>query len=123
MAQNYQQAAFDKSEGIDLVVGPNNISAIPNLLKELEAGVGKALAVGKEARDAFVYNTEYIAEKSHCNINIMEGCNNFCTYCIVPYVRGRERSRDPEKIIKEIIKKPRTFCFLLNLHQRDHQHE
>jgi len=102
MAQAWQQAVFDKAPMVDLVVGPNNISAIPGLLDDLEAGFGRAIAVGKEQRDAFVYNTEYISDKSHCNVNIMEGCNNFCSYCIVPFVRGRERSRDAEEIIKEI---------------------
>jgi tRNA-2-methylthio-N6-dimethylallyladenosine synthase len=102
MAQAWQQAAFDKAPLVDLVVGPNNISSLPGLLKDIEQGLGKAIAVGKEQRDAVVYNTEYISEKSHCNVNIMEGCNNFCTYCIVPYVRGRERSRPAEDIINEI---------------------
>ncbi|MBU1086077.1 MAG: tRNA (N6-isopentenyl adenosine(37)-C2)-methylthiotransferase MiaB [Candidatus Omnitrophica bacterium] len=102
MAQAWQQAVFDKAPLVDLVVGPNNISAIPGLLEDLEAGFGRAIAVGKEQRDAFVYNTEYISDKSHSNVNIMEGCNNFCSYCIVPYVRGRERSRDADEIIKEI---------------------
>ncbi|MFH1460733.1 MAG: MiaB/RimO family radical SAM methylthiotransferase [Candidatus Omnitrophota bacterium] len=116
MAENYQQAAFTKSSYIDLVVGPNNIASIPGLLKDLQTGFGKALAVGKTERDTFVYNTKYIAEKSHCNVNITEGCNNFCTYCIVPYVRGRERSRDAEQIIKEIkslVKKGVTEITLL----------
>ncbi len=102
MAQSWQQAVFDKAPAVDLVVGPNNINSIPGLLDELEVGIGRAIAVGKEQRDAFVYNTEYISDKSHCNVNIMEGCNNFCSYCIVPYVRGRERSRDAAEIIKEI---------------------
>jgi len=102
MAQEHQQAAFAKSPLIDLVVGPNNISSIPSLLDDLQSGFGKALAVGREQRDAFVYNTEYIAEKFHCNVNIMEGCDNYCSYCIVPYVRGRERSRPAEDIIDEI---------------------
>jgi tRNA-2-methylthio-N6-dimethylallyladenosine synthase len=102
MAQAWQQAVFDKAPLVDLVVGPNNISAIPGLLSDLASGLGRAIAVSKEQRDAFVYNTEYISEKSHCNVNIMEGCNNFCSYCIVPYVRGRERSRKADDIINEI---------------------
>jgi len=102
MAQEDQQAAFAKSPLIDLVVGPNNISSIPGLLDDLQSGFGKALAVGREQRDTIVYNTGYIAEKSHCNVNIIEGCNNFCSYCIVPYVRGREYSRPAEDIIAEI---------------------
>ena len=102
MAQEWQQAAFDKSPFIDLVVGPNNISAIPGLLKDMVSSSAKGLAVGAAEREAVVYNTEYIAEKSHCNVNIMEGCNNYCSYCIVPYVRGRERSRPVEDIIREI---------------------
>jgi tRNA-2-methylthio-N6-dimethylallyladenosine synthase len=102
MAENYQQAAFVKCPGLDLVAGPNNIDVIPRLLDDLLAGYPKALAVGSPQRDRTVYNTDYIAEKSHCNVNIMEGCNNFCTYCIVPYVRGRERSRPAEDIITEL---------------------
>ncbi|MFH1093070.1 MAG: MiaB/RimO family radical SAM methylthiotransferase [Candidatus Omnitrophota bacterium] len=102
MAQVWQQAVFDKAPFVDLVVGPNNISAIPKLLKDMQSINAKGLAVGASERDAIAYNTEYIAEKSHCNVNIMEGCNNFCSYCIVPYARGRERSRPAEDIIKEI---------------------
>ncbi|MFH1061383.1 MAG: tRNA (N6-isopentenyl adenosine(37)-C2)-methylthiotransferase MiaB [Candidatus Omnitrophota bacterium] len=102
MAQAWGQEVFAKAPLVDLVVGPNNISAIPGLLADLKSGFGQAIAVGKDQRDAFVYNTEYISGKSHCNVNIMEGCNNFCSYCIVPYVRGRERSRDAEDIMNEI---------------------
>lgn len=102
MAQNYQQSAFARSPLIDLVVGPNNINSIPGLLADMTTEFSKGLAVGKEQRDEVVYNTEYIADKSHCNVIIAEGCNNFCSYCIVPYVRGRERSRPAEDILKEI---------------------
>ncbi len=102
MAQEWQQAVFNKTPLVDLVVGPNNISAIPGLLDDMQTSNAKGLAVGADQRDAKVYNTEYIGEISHCNVNIMEGCNNFCSYCIVPYVRGRESSRPAEDIIKEI---------------------
>lgn len=102
MAEAWQKQVFDKAPLVDLVVGPNNISEIPRLLANLKLGSVGAIAVGKDQRDDFVYNTEYISGKAHCNVNIMEGCNNFCSYCIVPYVRGRERSRNAEDIINEI---------------------
>ena len=104
MAQNWQQSAFSKSKLINLVVGPNNIDSIPELIETIRNGHSIGLAVGKEKRDDIVYNTEYIADKSHCSVNITEGCNNFCSYCIVPYVRGPERSRPAGDIITEINK-------------------
>ena len=102
MAENYQQSAFTKSPFIDLVVGPNNINSIPDLIEKMESKFSRGLAVGKDQRDAVVYNTEYIEDKSHCNVIIAEGCDNFCSYCIVPYVRGRERSRAVKDIVTEI---------------------
>ncbi|MCP4650903.1 MAG: tRNA (N6-isopentenyl adenosine(37)-C2)-methylthiotransferase MiaB [PVC group bacterium] len=102
MAQNFQKKAFARSEFIDLVVGPNNISELPGLIETVLKKQGKSLSVGKIKRDSGVYNTEYIEDKLHCNVIIMEGCNNFCSYCIVPYVRGRERSRPAKDILNEI---------------------
>ncbi len=102
MAEEWKKEAFRKSSLIDLVVGPNDIHQIPRLLKKLEAGDERTMAVGSSRRQSAVYNTEYIAGKSHCNVIITEGCDNFCTYCIVPYVRGRERSRKEQDILAEI---------------------
>ncbi len=102
MAQNYQQSAFHKSPLLDLVVGPNNIDSIPDLIDTIRKEKSVGLAVGRKERNPQLYNTEYIAEKSHCNVNIMTGCNNYCSYCIVPYVRGPERSRYYEDILNEI---------------------
>lgn len=108
MAENYKDAAFKRMPGIDLVVGTNNIGEIPQLLKEIfdarrkTQDVGRKLAVGKAKRDEFVYQPDFRQEKNHSFVVISEGCDNFCSYCIVPYVRLRLRHRKSEDIIKEI---------------------
>lgn len=122
MAENYKDKAFRRMPGIDLVVGTNNISDIPRLLKEIfnerqETRDGKRetrdegrntshkrriLAVGKTKRDELVYRHGFRQEKTHSLVVISEGCDNFCSYCIVPYVRGRLRHREPQSILKEI---------------------
>ena len=85
---------------IDLAFGTSNLHKLPEMLFELlESG----------ARQIRVENRDYIAEglpvkrlrNDAAYITIMYGCDNFCSYCIVPYVRGRERSRDPERILSE----------------------
>ena len=87
---------------VDLVFGTHNISSLPDLLEEHEAK--KSLVV------EVLEDTDNLAEglpvKRHfahkAYVSIMKGCNNFCTYCIVPVTRGRERSREAENIVNEI---------------------
>ena len=115
MAENYKGEAFKRMPGIDLVVGTNNIGEIPGLLKEVfdakrrmrEEGRRtkdnrQLLAVSKKERDEFVYEPGFRQEKERGFVVISEGCDNFCSYCVVPYVRGRLRHRKSEDIIKEI---------------------
>ena len=91
----------EKYPWVDIVFGTHNINELPKLLADV---ISK-----KEKRVEILEDSEGIVEglpskrlyKFKAFINIMYGCNNFCTYCIVPYTRGRERSRTPENIIKE----------------------
>ncbi|MCQ2345045.1 MAG: tRNA (N6-isopentenyl adenosine(37)-C2)-methylthiotransferase MiaB [Paludibacteraceae bacterium] len=91
-----------KEQGVDFVAGPDAYMDIPNLIG--------AVARGEKAVNIELSTTETYSEiiparigKSISGfISIMRGCNNFCTYCIVPYTRGRERSRDVESILREV---------------------
>ena len=88
---------------IDIIIGTNNQYLLGEKIDEVLAKKKKLIAVDPSEKPAIdedvpVYRTSY----PNAWINIMYGCNNFCTYCIVPYVRGRERSRDPEHILTEI---------------------
>ncbi|TAN60219.1 tRNA (N6-isopentenyl adenosine(37)-C2)-methylthiotransferase MiaB [bacterium] len=107
MAENYKKEAFKRMPGIDLVVGTNNIGEIPRLLRKAfeerqGAGEGRYLAVSKKERDEFVYQPAFREAKDNSFVVISEGCDNFCSYCVVPYVRGRLRHRQPENILREI---------------------
>lgn len=87
----------------DLVVGPDSYLDLPNLIGAVEKGE-KAINVTLSTQETY---KEVIPLKLGGNrisgfISIMRGCNNFCTYCIVPYTRGRERSRDVESILNEL---------------------
>lgn len=91
----------EKYPWVDIIFGTQNIHELPDLLNNLDRERKKQTAI---------YETGEIVEglpakrlfKHKALVNIMYGCNNFCTYCIVPYTRGRERSRTPENIISEI---------------------
>ena len=89
--------------GVDLVAGPDSYLDLPNLVGAAEHG---EKAVNVELSTTETYR-EVIPSRIGLNrisgfISIMRGCNNFCTYCIVPYTRGRERSREPESILGEL---------------------
>ena len=95
---------LDKFRYVDIIFGTNNIHKLPQL-------ISKHLQTGETIVD-IIEDTYEIPEDVDANrissfkgyVTIMYGCNNFCTYCIVPYARGREKSREPEDILKEIEK-------------------
>lgn len=91
-----------KYKYVDLVFGTHNLYNFPSLLNEVKENKTQVVEVWDSQGD--VVEGLPVARKKQLKgfVNIMYGCNNFCTYCIVPYTRGRERSRLPEDIISEI---------------------
>jgi len=86
---------------VDLVFGTHAIYELPKLMFEVLSG-GKRVYFAPDDNGLIMEDVPVVRDKdSKAWLPIMYGCNNFCTYCIVPYVRGRERSRQPEKIINE----------------------
>lgn len=104
----YAQAAGEKlsaQEGIDLVVGNNQKARIVELTAEAllkkEAQICAVLDIGRE-KEYEELPIETVTERTRAYIKIQDGCNQFCSYCIIPYVRGRVRSRGEEEILTEI---------------------
>ena len=102
MAQKDQDKLFQKASHIDLVLGTYNIHQLLELIKEIENSREKVLAVWDQAERLAPDTPTIRKNRISAWVPIMYGCNNFCTYCIVPYVRGRERSRPVSDIMKEI---------------------
>ena len=87
---------------VDLIFGTHNIAAFPELLQRAAESDEPILDLWEEAGDVVEGLPVTRKDGSKAWVNITYGCNNFCSYCIVPYVRGRERSRRPEDIIDEV---------------------
>lgn len=92
-----------KDHGVDLVVGPDSYLDLPNLVGSVENGE-KAINVELSKTETYKDVMPLKISGVHISgfVSIMRGCNNFCSYCIVPYTRGRERSREIASIINEI---------------------
>ena len=87
---------------VDVAFGTGNIHRLPELLLKAVENSRRVIAVPQE-QSTLIEGLPIRRESNFQNyVTIMYGCNNFCSYCIVPYVRGRERSRDPKEILKEI---------------------
>lgn len=101
MAERVKESLFE--QGANIVVGPDAYMDLPNLIGMAERG-DKAINVELSTSETYadVIPSRLSKNKISGFVSIMRGCNNFCSYCIVPYTRGRERSRQPESIKKEI---------------------
>jgi tRNA-2-methylthio-N6-dimethylallyladenosine synthase len=114
MAQNHQKVVFDRAPYVDLVVGPGQLHQVPALIEKVAAGAGRQLEVSLGRKDG----ARDAVERSHesfdplrdpsmrptpfqAYVRIQIGCDKFCTYCIVPSVRGPEQSRPPAHILAE----------------------
>ena len=102
MAERVQEELIQK-HGVDLVAGPDSYLDLPHLIGTVESGE-KALNVQLSTTETYreIVPLKLSGIKISGFVSIMRGCNNFCSYCVVPYTRGRERSRDVESILNEI---------------------
>lgn len=103
VAQLEGESVFDHSSAINLVVGTRATERLPQLIETAYEGQGRTIDIG-ERFEGEGWNVASIERHSPyvAFVPIIEGCNKFCSYCIVPYSRGRERSRTPQKIINEV---------------------
>ncbi len=93
-----------ENHGVDLVAGPDAYMSLPDLIAQAELGQ-KAMNIELSTTETYrdvVPQRIGLGHKIGGYVSIMRGCNNFCHYCIVPYTRGRERSRDVESILREV---------------------
>ena len=105
MAQHYQEKAFEHNPDVDFVVGPQDISKLPEILSKIcNKGLleRKIWETDSQTRSEDIYHTGFYQDKQHAFVVISEGCSNFCSYCVVPYVRGALRHRKHEDILAEI---------------------
>ena len=102
VAQQAGEKLFRRAPYVDLVLGTQRLYELPSLIKRIEDGERLVSTNEKPFEESEIKINR--AKSMNAWIPIMEGCNNFCTYCIVPYTRGRERSRKPDLIIAEIKK-------------------
>ncbi|MDD5006090.1 MAG: tRNA (N6-isopentenyl adenosine(37)-C2)-methylthiotransferase MiaB [Candidatus Omnitrophica bacterium] len=104
MAKNLGKKIIERAPYVDLVIGPNDLSHIYDYVKQIREKRKKIVEIDSAARDKSFYKNLYHRDKKHAYVNISEGCSNFCSYCVVPYVRGLQRSRPAKDILDEIKK-------------------
>ncbi len=102
MAQEHGENFFKNNPEIDLVCGPGNLNQIPDLVEEIEEKRIPRLAVDRLNEEYSLENVRYRSGNLKALVTIMTGCDHRCTYCIVPYTRGDERSRSSESIMDEM---------------------
>lgn len=103
MAERLKEKLLETEKLVDLVIGPDAYRELPALVAEAEEG-HKAVNVLLSREETYADISPVRMDKNGVSsfVSIMRGCNNMCAYCVVPYVRGAERSRDPESILREV---------------------
>ena len=104
LAQNLKKDLLDHSGMVDFIVGPDSYRSLPALLKEENRGGGSGSRQATTLSKTETYTDIPPLRQSGVNawVTVMRGCDNFCTFCVVPYTRGRERSRAVEAVISEV---------------------
>lgn len=102
MAERLKEQLIEKGTGVDIVAGPDSYRSLPELVRTAEDGAkGINVELSKEETYAEIAPVRLDRNGVSAFIAIMRGCNNYCAYCVVPYTRGIERSRDPQTIVAE----------------------
>ncbi len=104
VAQQEGRAILDRAPYLDIVFGTHAVNRLPRLVQQVETSGGRLVDVAfSDTLQETVWRPDISEGGQICGfVTIMQGCDNYCTYCVVPYVRGREMSRTPERIISEI---------------------
>lgn len=103
MAERLQSQLMVEEENVSLVVGPDAYRRLPQMLKQVRNAGGKMAETELSTTETYsdIEPVRLGSNGISAYISIMRGCQNYCAYCVVPYTRGRERSRDPETIVEE----------------------
>ncbi len=103
MAERLKHKLLEEEKIVDMVVGPDAYKDLPNLIEEIEDGKSAVnVILSKDETYADINPTRINSNGVNAFISITRGCDNMCTFCVVPFTRGRERSRDPQSIIEEL---------------------
>ena len=103
MAERLKHKFLEEEKIVDMVVGPDAYKDLPNLLQEIEDGRSAVnVILSKDETYGDITPTRINSNGVNAFISITRGCDNMCTFCVVPFTRGRERSRDPQSIIEEL---------------------
>ncbi|OUR94368.1 tRNA (N6-isopentenyl adenosine(37)-C2)-methylthiotransferase MiaB [Flavobacteriales bacterium 34_180_T64] len=103
MAERLKSKFLEEEKIVDLVVGPDAYKDLPNLIAEVEDGRNAVnVVLSKDETYGDVSPVRLNSNGVTALVSITRGCDNMCTFCVVPFTRGRERSRDPQSIIKEV---------------------
>ncbi len=102
MAERLKAKLLEEEQLVDMVIGPDAYRSLPGLIVEAEGGQkGVNVLLSREETYSDIAPVRLDTNGVSSFISIMRGCNNMCTFCVVPFTRGRERSRDPESILRE----------------------
>ena len=104
MAERLKEKFLEEEKIVDMVVGPDAYKDLPSLLQEIESGRSAVnVILSKEETYGDIAPVRLQSNGVSAYVSITRGCDNMCTFCVVPFTRGRERSRDPKSVLEEVL--------------------